>query len=121
MFVALVPISLLVGSIPFAVLGYRLDGDRLLVVRPFWVTEISLYGLRSAEYIPGAMKGSLRTFGNGGMFSITGWYYSKALGKYRTWVTDMNLTVVLRYDDRTLMVSPEDPTRFAAEVAKLKY
>jgi hypothetical protein len=63
-----------------------------------------------------AMKGSLRTCGNGGVFSFTGWYWSQSLGFYRAFVMDLNRTVVLRFGRRTVVVSPDDPAGFVAEL-----
>ncbi len=63
------------------------------------------------------MSKSLRTCGNGGFFSFTGFYRNKALGAYRAYVTDLHQTVVLRYSDRTVVVSPESPEEFARELA----
>jgi len=59
------------------------------------------------------MRRSLRTCGNGGFFSFTGFYWSKSLKSFRAYVTDLNRTVVLRYDRRTVVVSPESPDDFA--------
>lgn len=114
------PLLVLLGCLPFTVLGYRLESGRLYVQRLLWLTEVSLEGLKSVEVNPAAMKGSLRSFGNGGLFSISGWYYSKALGKYRAWVTDLPRGVVLRFEGRAAVVSPENPEQFAAEVRKLR-
>ena len=33
------------------------------------------------------LKGSLRTFGNGGLFGYAGYFQNKKLGKYRMYVT----------------------------------
>lgn len=113
MLFGLCPLLVLLGTLPFTVLGYRLESGRLYVQRLLWMTEVSLDGLQSVEVDPNAMKGSLRSFGNGGLFSVSGWYYSKALGKYRAWVTDLRRTVVLRFEGRAIVVSPDDPERFA--------
>jgi hypothetical protein len=59
------------------------------------------------------MTKSLRTCGNGGAFSFTGWYWSKSLGFYRAFVTDLNRTVVLRFEKKTVVVSPGEPEDFA--------
>jgi hypothetical protein len=61
------------------------------------------------------MRWSLRC-GNGGFYSITGFYWSKLLGLYRAFVTDMSRTVVLRYTRRTVVVSPASPEEFVHEV-----
>ena len=71
-------------------------------------------GLESAEVEPDAMRGSLRTFGNGGAFSFTGFYYNKRLGSYRAYVTDPRRTVVLRYANRRVVLSPADAGRLCA-------
>jgi Bacterial PH domain len=66
--------------------------------------------------VPKAMNKSLRTCGNGGGFSFTGWYWSKSLGFYRAFVTDLNRTVVLRFENRTVVVSPGEPEDFVGEL-----
>ncbi len=98
----------------FCIRGYALDGATLLIRRLLWTTRISLSGLESVESVPKAMSGSLRTFGNGGLYSFTGWYWNRPLGSYRAWVTDLRNTVVLRVGGRTLVISPEPPEAFVA-------
>lgn len=100
----------------FMVLGYSITPDAILIRRPFRVTRLPHAGLQSAEPEPNAMRGSIRTFGNGGFYSITGWYWSKSLKAYRAFVTDLNRTVVLRYRDRTVVISPDNPEEFAREL-----
>jgi len=82
---------------------------------------VPLAGLQSATFTPDVMRRSLRLFGNGGMFSITGWYRNSALGTYRAFVTDLKNTVVLRFaTQKTIVVSPENPEAFAAELSNRK-
>ena len=100
----------------FSVRGYALKPDTLLVKRLLWNTEVPLRGLRSADADPTLLAGSWRTFGNGGFFSFSGWFYNKALGKYRAFVTNHDDTVVLRFSDRTVVVSPSPADEFAAQV-----
>jgi hypothetical protein len=112
-------LALLLGATLFVVRGYTLEPDALAIRRLLWTTRVPRAGLQSATFTPGAMRRSLR-FGNGGMFSITGWYHSRALGNYRAFVTDLNRTVVLRFATRTVVVSPENPEAFAAELSNRK-
>ncbi len=105
---ALVPVCPL-----FIVRGYAITPDAILVRRPCWSTRLPRTGLVSATSTPNAMTHSLRTCGNGGFFSHTGWYWSQSLGSHRAFVTDPAQTVVLRYADRTIIVSPDDPEAFA--------
>lgn len=109
---------IVLGCVPFMVLGYTLTEDAILIRRLLWTTRIERSGLQSAEHVPKVMNRSLRVCGNGGGFSFTGWYWSKPLGLYRAFVTDLNRTVVLRFAKRTVVVSPDDPEGFVEEVKR---
>ena len=111
------PAALVIGCALFAIRGYSVSKEALLIHRLFWATRIPLEDLQSAEVRPGAMRGSIRTFGNGGFFSFSGWYRNRALGSYRAYVTDLQRTVILRFPNRTLVVSPESPEDFVRELA----
>src|SRR3954464_11996498 len=100
------------GGALFTIRGYTVTPDALLVHRLFWTTRLPLAGLQSAQFEPNAMRWSIRTFGNGGLFSFTGWYRNKALGAYRAFVTDPHQTVVLHFPNRTVVVSPSVPAEF---------
>lgn len=110
------PVLLIPACALFAVLGYTITPDAILIRRPFRVTRLPRAGFQSAEFTPNAMRGSIRTFGNGGFYSITGWYWSKSLRSYRAFVTDLNKTVILRFRSRTVVVSPDDPEEFVNEL-----
>jgi Bacterial PH domain len=114
---AILPLVLLLGTLPFIVRGYTITRDAILVHRPLWDTKLPRAGLESASTDPEAMRGSLRTFGNGGGFSITGFYYNKRLGSYRAWVTDPHRTVVLRYANRRVVLSPDKPGEFVRQLS----
>ncbi len=104
----------------FTIRGYELDGAVLRIRRLLWSTLLELDGLRSVEADPEAMKRSLRLFGNGGLFSFTGLFRSKKLGNYRAYVTDPGRAVVLKFGNRTVVVSPGDPTLFARRIQELR-
>lgn len=117
---ALLPISILAGCGLFTVRGYALTPDALLVQRLLWASRVPLSGLQSAEHVPNAMDRSIRTFGNGGMYSFTGRFRNHTLGAYRAYVTDLNRTVVLRFPGRTVVISPGEPEAFVAELKAMK-
>ena len=110
------PLVVLLGCALFTVRGYSFDQNVLLVHRLFWATPLSLAGLQAASYEPHAMRWSLRTFGNGGFFSFSGFYRNRRLGAYRAFVTDLKRTVVLRFSSRTIVVSPAAPEQFVHEL-----
>ena len=109
-------LALVFGCALFTVHGYTVTDDAILVHRLFWVTRLPLAGLQSAQFEPNVMRRSIRTFGNGGFFSFSGFYRNKPLGSYRAFVTDRRQTVVLRYAGRTVVVSPELPEDFVCAI-----
>ena len=98
----------------FVVRGYELAPGELRVKRLLWSTCVPLAGLREVSADPEAMTGSLRLFGNGGLFSFTGLFQSRTLGRYRAFVTDPKCAVVLVLERRLVVISPEDPEGFVA-------
>jgi PH (Pleckstrin Homology) domain-containing protein len=99
----------------FTIRGYTVTPDAILIHRLFWATRLPLVGLQSARFEPRVMRWSIRC-GNGGFYSITGFYWNKFLGLYRAFVTDLRQTVVLRYTRRTVVVSPSSPEEFVHEI-----
>jgi len=100
----------------FTIRGYTVTPDAILVHRLFWDTRLPREGLVSATVEPKVMNCSLRICGNGGLFSFSGWFWSKSLRRYKAYVTDLNRTVVLRWEKRTAVVSPDDPEGFVQEL-----
>jgi hypothetical protein len=111
-----VPLLIVGGCALFAVRGYTITGDSVVIHRPLWNTRLPLSGLTEARFEPKAMQGSIRTFGNGGLFAFTGFYRNNSLGNYRAYVTDPARTVVLRFMDRTVVLSPDMPEEFVREL-----
>ncbi len=107
-----IPILILLASAMFVIRGYTITEDALLIHRLLWNTRLPLADIQAAEAQSGAMAKSLRTFGNGGLYSFTGWYRNKALGNYRAFVTDLKRTVVLHCITRRIVISPDDPEDF---------
>lgn len=102
----------LICSALFMVRGYTIHGSTLQIQRLFWNSRFPLQGLLSVSAEGPALKNSLRLAGNGGVFSFTGLYRHSRIGNYRCFVTDFQNCVVLRFEKRTLVVSPHDPRRF---------
>ena len=116
--IILLPVIILLVCACFTVRGYTLGTDAILIQRLFWSTRLPRAGLQAARFEPGVMRSSLRTCDNGGLFSFSGYYRNQRLGSYRAWVTDLSRTVVLHYDDRTAVISPESPEDFVRELSE---
>jgi len=110
--ITVLPLAIALISLLFIVSGYELGSEQLLVRRLFWSTRISLSGISRAAHDPAAMKRSLRLFGNGGLFAITGIFQNRTLGRYRAFATDPRNAVVLFLPRRIVIVTPADPAGF---------
>jgi hypothetical protein len=111
-----VPVATLLISAIFMVRGYVLTDEELIIKRLGWSNRMDLRRLESVSNQPNILDGSIRIFGNGGLFSFTGRYRNKNLGSYRAFVTDVKKAVVLRFNDKTIVVTPDDPEKFMNEI-----
>ena len=112
------PLGLLVSAAPFMVRGYEVSPDHLDILRPGWRVSLDLTRLLSVEADPDAMKGSIRLFGNGGLFCFAGLFRNRKLGNYRAFATAPKRAVVLKFEGRTVVVTPDDPEGFAEAVRR---
>jgi len=116
----ILPLAVLVGALPFMVRGYVLTENSLEIRRLGWVTTLPLRGLEAASGDVELLKGSLRIFGNGGLFSISGWFWNRRLGVYRAFATDPSRAVFLKFRDRRpVLITPHDTQHFLVRVRKL--
>ena len=106
----------LVGAAAGAVRGYTVEPGALVIQRLGWETRLDLSGLDSAEVDPDAMRWAFRTFGLGGPFAFVGRYRSRSAGAFTAYATDRDLAVVLRWSNRTVVVTPDDPETFVTAV-----
>jgi len=117
--IALVLPSILGLSLLFMVTGYAVEGSDLYVKRLFFSTRIALGGLSRVSFEPGICKGSIRLWGNGGLYSFTGLYRSKGLGNYRLFGTDLSRSVVLFRPRHVVVITPAAPHAFIEHMQHL--
>lgn len=118
---SLIPLLTLSISLLFTVRGYCISGNSFRIRRLMWYTDIDISMLQSVEYDPKAMTGSIRTFGNGGLFSFSGRYRSGKLGSFKAYVTDFKKCVVIKTADLTFVVSPENPELLVEILRNLRF
>ncbi|MGB3542439.1 PH domain-containing protein [Rubrivirga sp.] len=99
-----------------AVRGYVVETDAVVIQRPGWETRLELRDLEDVEVDPDAMRFAFRTFGIGGPFAFVGRYRSGRVGGFTAYATDRSRSVVLRWPDKTVVVTPDDPETFVAAV-----
>jgi|GEM_PF-511988 len=108
----LLVLFVLLPSLFLAIAGYSIKDGRLLVHRLGWATKFDLSRLSGFEINPHAMMGSIRLFGNGGLFCYLGLFKNGVLGRYRAYATDTSKCVVLEFGDKKIVVTPDDPKAF---------
>jgi hypothetical protein len=113
------PLLLIAGAFAGRVRGYTLTEEGIAVRRGLWNTQLPLAGLRSVTGDAEAMRGSIRVFANGGVFSFTGRFWNSKLGWYRAFATDPGRAVVLRYQRGTVVITPHDPQHFIVRARTL--
>jgi len=115
-----VPLAVLLGSLPFMVRGYVLTETHLEVRRLGWRSLLPLADLVAVTGEPQGLRGSLRLFGNGGLFGISGWFWNRSIGRFRAYATDPDRAVLLRYRDGSkIVVTPHDVQHFLIKVRTL--
>lgn len=116
-FGGLVGLAPVIGALPFAIRGYIVFDDRIVVRRLIGSSILPRTHLQSVDVDPKAMSRSVQMFGNGGLFTVSGRFRNATLGPYRALVSDPERAVVLRYGGHTIVVSPDRPEEFARVVA----
>jgi hypothetical protein len=105
------PACILAGGLLFMVSGYTLTASSLEIQRPFWTTSFALTDLVAAAGDAEALQGALRLFGSGGLFSFSGIFWKRKFGLFHAYGTDPGRAVVLKFKQRTIVVTPDDPLR----------
>jgi len=114
------PLVVLLGALPFMVRGYLLTESHIAVRRLGWSIMLPLAGLVAVTGEPEGLRGSLRLFGNGGLFGISGWFWNRRIGRFRAYATDPDRVVLLRYrDGRKVVLTPHDVQHFIVRVRTL--
>ena len=117
---AQVAVGVLASALAIAALlsvrGYVVELGTVRVLRLGWATTLDLRDLDAVERDPEAMRRAWRVFGMGGPFAFVGRFRSRAAGAFSAYATDPSRAVVLRWVDRTVVVTPDDPEAFVAAV-----
>jgi len=91
---------------------FRIEMNCLVLGRKRYPLE----GLVDASRDPDIMRWAVKKFGNGGLGSIRGRFWSKRVGNFYAFLTGTENAVVLRWPDKVVAVSPADPDFFIYSV-----
>lgn len=118
-FVALVSAAVIGLSFAFSPRGYEISGGAFRVKRLIGDVVFPLERLRFVrDATAGDFWGCVRMWGSGGLFGYYGWFWSKALGRSKWYVTDRSRVVVMADGDQIILVSPEDHDGFVAAIRR---
>jgi hypothetical protein len=109
--------AILAAIAVFCVRGYEVKPGELRIRRLFFDTRWPLDEGSTAVIRPYAMRGSWRTWGNGGLFAITGRFSGSGLGRYHAFVTDPVHTIVITTRRGIVVVSPDGQQAFVEAIA----
>jgi len=114
------PLIVVCGALLFMVRGYVLTDSQIEVRRLGWSTMLPLAGLVAVTGEPEGLRGSVRLFGNGGLFAISGWFWNRRIGRFHAYATDPQRAVLLRYrDGARVVLTPHDVQHFLVQVRRL--
>lgn len=118
-FLILFPLVLLGSSALFIIRGYEITAEHIEIARVIGRAKYALDNIDTIEFEPKSTALSIRTMGNGGLYSISGFFRNKQLGAYRAYVTDSANTVVIRRKKGSpIVISPGEPIDFVDEVTR---
>jgi len=118
-FVALASTAVIALAFAFSPRDYEISTGAFRVKRIIGDVVFPLTSLRFVRDTSAAdFRGCVRLWGSGGLFGYYGWFWSKALGKSRWYITDRSKAVVVTDGSQTVLVSPEDHDEFVAAIER---
>ena len=117
--IACLPILIPVIAFYYKVTGYQVDSKGVTVKRIGHDFLIPMASIKSTTADAAAMRRSLRTFGNGGLFGFYGRFRNKKYGSYRAFVTSPAHSVVLDVESGVILISPDRPIKFVEKLESL--
>lgn len=101
-------------------LRYSVTETELLIERPLGNIRIKKEAITNISILQESnIGGAVRTFGVGGLFGYYGKYYNSAFGSMNWYVTRSDKPVLITTAKSKILVSPDEPERFAETLGKI--
>jgi hypothetical protein len=113
------PLASFAVAFLYRVWGYSVSTQGIRVHRTLFPVTLPLEPPVTVERMPGLVKGSLRTFGNGGLFGFYGRFWKSGIGSYRAFVTNPANVILVTTVDRRSALSPDQPEAFMRVVKEM--
>ncbi|MBM3413173.1 MAG: hypothetical protein FJY19_07325 [Bacteroidetes bacterium] len=117
--ISILPITY-IGVLLFRPISYSLSAHKLTVIRPLKNIEFKLKEIEKVELLDNAMlKGTIRTFGVGGLFGYWGKFYNRKIGTMTWYATRWsNAVLITTKSNSKIVLTPDQPDIFIAELTK---
>jgi hypothetical protein len=117
----LVIVVLMVAMYVWRPLGLEVNDTGIAVRKMTTPWRIDFYDIASVRKAQeGEMAGSIRTFGNGGLFGYTGMYYNGKLGSMRWFCTQRkNYVIIETKNNKRIVITPDEPDELLAAIDRL--
>ena len=104
-------------------LGYEITEDELIIRRLIKSVRISRSDIESLELKDKSdLKGTVRTFGVGGLFGWYGKFANSQLGDMTWYVTRRDKPIlIIKKDSKKIMISPDEAEAFLKEYKEFKH
>jgi Bacterial PH domain len=100
----------ILGSYLFSTNRYTLNDTQLVINRPIGNKIINLTSITEIRAVDSSeLAGTIRTFGNGGLFGYYGKFYNKKFGTTTWYATQrINRILILTKEGDKIVISPDD-------------
>lgn len=104
------------GTLLFKPINYSLTNNELIIHRPLKNKNIDRNKIHSVNLIDKEeLKGTIRTFGVGGLFGYWGSFANKKIGAMTWYATRRNNAVLIETsDNKKIILTPNEPEKFVA-------
>jgi hypothetical protein len=103
-------VAILLGSWLYAPQSYTVDSNDLTISRPIGKVSIKLSDIKQVRILAdNETKGTIRTFGVGGLFGYFGKFYTPGIGHTTFYSTQRkNKILIVTNNDKKIVITPDD-------------
>lgn len=114
-------ISYLIAFI-FRPISYLILDELLVIYRPLFDIKIALNEIKNVEMLDSQeLKGTIRTFGVGGLWGYWGSFANSRIGAMKWYATRMsNAVLITTVNNKKIVLTPDDPELFVKRLISVR-
>ena len=103
-------VAILLGSWLYSPQSYTLDSNELIINRPIGKVKIKLGDIKQVRTLSDdETRGTIRTFGVGGLFGYFGKFHTPGIGHSTFYTTQRkNKILIITNSDKKIIITPDD-------------